>query len=108
MGTGSAEAIQEAGEKNAADKAEGKGQSGASKAGAVAGALTGFGGFGRKKNEDKQAKEEDGKQSAPGATILMEMTTDLSEFSTSPVAEAKFQIPAGFKEVQSDIAKRAK
>lgn len=108
MGTGSAEAIQEVGEKSAAEKADGKGKSAGAKAGAVAGALTGFGGFGRKKNEDKQAKAEDGKQSAPAATILMEMTTDLSEFSTSAVAETRFQIPAGFKEVQSEIAKRAK
>jgi hypothetical protein len=109
MGSGSAEELQAAGQRNAEAKADNKGKGAAATAGAVAGALTGFGGFGRRKNkeEDKQAKSEDGKQAA-GAMILMEMTTDLSDFSTAAVDEAKFQIPAGFKEVQSELAKRAK
>lgn len=109
MGSGSAEELQAAGQRNAEAKAESKGKSAAATAGAVAGALTGFGGFGRRKNkqEDQQAKPADGKQ-APAASILMEMTTNLSDFSTAAVDEAKFQIPAGFKEVQSEFAKRAK
>ena len=106
MGVGTAEAIQAEADRREQEKAEGKQKSAASKAGAVAGALTGFGGFGRRNNKAEEKKAEDGKQ--PEASILLEMTTDLSEFSTAAVDDAKFQIPAGFKEVQSEIAKRAK
>jgi hypothetical protein len=109
MGSGTVEDLEAAGKKSEADKGDGKGKSGGAVAGAIAGRITGIGGFGRKKaddnKQDKQAKD-DGK--APAAVILMEMTTNLSEFSTGPVDEAKFQIPAGFKEVLSDMTKRAK
>jgi len=107
MGSGTVEALQAAGQKSEAEQ-DGKGKSAAATAGAIAGRLGGFGGFGRKKAEDKKAPAEDGKQGAPAATLLMEMTTNLSDFSSAAVDEAKFQVPAGFKEIQSDIAKRGK
>ena len=106
MGTGSVEDLQAA-RKKEESKGDGKGKSSGAVAGAIAGRITGIGGFGRKKADDKPAPAEDGKQ-APAAVILMEMTTEMSEFSTAPVDEAKFQIPAGFKEGQSDLTKRAK
>ena len=110
MGNGSAEALHAAGQKSdSQEKGDAKGKSAAATAGAIAGRLGGIGGFGRRNNKaEEKAPADDGKQSAPAATILMEMTTDLSEFSTAGLAEAKFQVPAGFKEVQSEIAKRAK
>jgi len=106
MGSGSVEDLQAA-RKKEESKGDGKGKSSGAVAGAIAGRITGIGGFGRKKADDKPAPAEDGKQ-APAAVILMEMTTEMSEFSTAPVDEAKFQIPAGFKEGQSDMTKRAK
>ncbi|MEP6961994.1 MAG: hypothetical protein ABI995_07945 [Acidobacteriota bacterium] len=75
-------------------------QSGAAKVGGIAGRLSGFG---KKKEEDKPSG-----QPQPGAGMLVEMTTELSMFSKAVVDEAKFAVPAGFKEVQSDIAKRAR
>jgi hypothetical protein len=105
MGNGTTEQLQAAGKKSEADK-DAKGKSAGATAGAIAGRITGIGGFGRRNNKAEEKQAEDGKE--PTAVILMEMTTDLSEFSTAPVDEAKFQVPAGFKEVQSEIAKRAK
>jgi len=71
---------------------------------AVAGIAGRLGGFGRKKED----KPEDQKQAEPGGTMLFEMTTERSLFSTASVDTSKFEIPAGFKEQQSDIAKKAK
>jgi hypothetical protein len=68
--------------------------------GGIAGRL---GGFGRKKEP-----EADQQEAQPGAGMLMEMTTERSMFSTAPVDASKFEVPAGFKEQQSDIAKRAR
>ena len=38
----------------------------------------------------------------------MELTTDLTNFSSSPVDESKFEVPAGFKKVQNDLEKQLK
>jgi len=77
-------------------------------ASAAASAIAGrLGGFGRKKTEDKpEPAPADQKQ--PGGGMLVEMTTERSMFSTASVDASKFEIPAGFKEQQSDVAKKAK
>ena len=66
--------------------------------------------FGRRKKdpepEPKPAAKNDQKDS--GAALLLEMTTDMSDFSTAAVDPSKFEIPAGFKMVESDLVKRAK
>ncbi len=94
---GSVEEMQAAGDKPAEEpKAK---QSAAATAAGIAGRL---GGFGRKK-EEKPAEEQ-----KAGSSMLVEMTMELSQFSTASVDAAKFEVPAGFKEVQSDIAKRAR
>ena len=79
-------------------------------AGAALGRL-GLGGFGRKKNNDPQAS---GGQTQPqsGAAssdcaLLMEMTTQLSGFSAGPADTSKFEVPAGFKQVENDLIKRS-
>ncbi|MEO5925982.1 MAG: hypothetical protein ABIR70_19335 [Bryobacteraceae bacterium] len=69
------------------------------KIGGIAGRL---GGFGSKKDDDS------GKKAEPGSSMLMEMTSERSQFSTAAVDGSKFEVPAGFKEVQSDMAKKAK
>jgi hypothetical protein len=98
---GSIEELQAAGEAPAPTEPKEK-QSAASTAVGIAGRL---GGFGRKK-EEKQEPAADPKQ--PGSGMLVEMTLQRSLFSTAAVDASKFEVPAGFKEVQSDIAKRAK
>jgi hypothetical protein len=35
----------------------------------------------------------------------MEMTTELSGFSSAPVDPSKFEVPAGFKQVESEMMK---
>jgi len=81
-----------------------------SAAGALAGALGGrFGGFGRNK---KAAQPEPAAQSQPGCNAapaaggnaaggsLMEMTMTLTSFSPAPADASKFEIPAGYKQVE--------
>jgi hypothetical protein len=91
------------------------------KVGGIAGGLGGFGGFGRKKKQQEQQQ-----QAAPppaaaatpapaagadGATppgTLMELTTELTAFSSAPVDAAKLSVPAGFKQVEHDMQKALK
>ncbi|HYZ86749.1 MAG TPA: hypothetical protein VE621_20205 [Bryobacteraceae bacterium] len=89
------------------------------RAGAIGSALGGFGGgfggFGRKKKEQPQpeAQQAPPPQAAPaanqgsaaGAGALMEMTTEITSFSSSPVDTSKFAVPAGFKEVEHPMRK---
>jgi len=71
-----------------------------------------FGGFGRrKKNQDEQ--QSSGSQSsaqgpagAPGS--LLEMTLEISDFSATPVDSAKFEIPAGFKQVEAEMERQGR
>ena len=66
--------------------------------------------FGRKKKdpepEPKPADKNDQKQSGPA--LLLQMTTDMSDFSTSAVDASKFDVPAGFKQIDSDLVKRSR
>jgi hypothetical protein len=82
--------------------------------GALGGALGGRFGLGKKKQTDQQqAAPADGSASggqasgsgAPGS--LLEMTTELSSFSSNPVDLTMFAVPAGFKKVDADY-KRVK
>lgn len=82
-----------------------------SKLGGLAGGLGGFGGFGRRK---KNADEGSNQTSAPaaqntsgaGSGLLMEVTTMASGFSTAPVDGSKFEVPAGFKQVEPEMNRR--
>jgi hypothetical protein len=59
--------------------------------------------FGRKK-KDESAGEGGGAPQGSGdaSGSLMEMTTEMGGFSSAPVDAAKFEIPAGFKQVEPD------
>lgn len=63
-----------------------------------------FGGFGRKKQQtdqppaDQNANQKGGAQQ-PTSAILMESQTTVSTFSSAPVDEGRFEVPAGFKQV---------
>jgi hypothetical protein len=90
--------------------------------GGLAGGLGGgLGGFGRKKKEPEQPAAQaqqqappaaaPASQSAAGATppgTLMELTTELTAFSSAPVDMAKMSVPAGFKQVEHDMSKALK
>jgi len=81
--------------------------------GALAGKLGGFGGFGRKKKPE-QPKEEAKADPAPSSAapagdssaVLMEMTTEMSGFSSAAVDPSRFEPPSGFKKVESEMQKR--
>ncbi len=74
------------------------------------GRFGGLGGFGRKKKQEEPAQTQQASQTqnqqsgAPGS--LLEMETELAGFSTSAVDASKFEVPAGFKQVESEMGKR--
>jgi carbon monoxide dehydrogenase subunit G len=78
--------------------------------GGALGRLGGLAGLGRRKKEEPKAED----QPAPAATssgapgALMETTTEFSAFSTAPVDAAKFEVPAGFRQVESEMVKGLK
>lgn len=84
-------------------------QGGAAEALGRLGRLGGIGGFGRKKKDQdasSQAPANNSSASAPGA--LMEITTESSGFSSAPVDESKFEIPAGFQQVDPQANRRGR
>jgi len=77
----------------------------------LGGKLGGFGGFGRKKKAEapKEEKQESASTAAPSggsSDALMEMTTEMSGFSSSPVDPSRFAVPSGFKKVESGMQRR--
>ena len=65
--------------------------------------LSGFGGFGHKKQAPPPPPADDSANTAqqtPTATVLMESKTEMSGFSSSPIDAGKFAVPAGFTEIQ--------
>ena len=68
--------------------------------GGALGRLGGFGGLGRKKQDDSSASQG---QPAGGPPTLMETTTQLSGFSSDPVDDSKFAVPTGFRQVESPM-----
>ncbi|MBI1898890.1 MAG: hypothetical protein HYZ57_06725 [Acidobacteria bacterium] len=87
------------------------------KAGAIGGVLGGFGGFGRRKKQQQEPPSQPppqasqpAAQQAPGPAMatLIEFTTEVSSFSSAPVDASKFEVPAGFKQVESNLEKQLK
>ena len=72
--------------------------------------LGGLGGFGRRKKEEPKQQEQPAAGSAPagGAASLLEMTTETTNFSTGAVDASKLQVPDGFRQVESEMAKALK
>jgi hypothetical protein len=69
-------------------------------------AITGSLPFGRKKKNDDPPPQQKQDQKQSGSALLLEMTTDMTSFSSSAVDASKFDVPAGFKQVDSDLVKR--
>jgi hypothetical protein len=66
-----------------------------------------FGGFGKKKQQnDQPAADQNSNQKGtaqqPTSAVLMESQTTITNFSSSPVDEGHFDVPAGFKLVQME------
>lgn len=69
--------------------------------------LGGFGGFGRKKKKEEQQQQEQAKaqqqaaqQQQPQAAVLVQSEIETTSFSSAPVDPSRFEVPAGFKQVQ--------
>jgi len=67
-----------------------------------------FGGFGHKKQQNDQPPanqnaNQQGTSQQPTSAILMESQTTITNFSSAPVDDAHFALPAGFKEVQPQV-----
>lgn len=72
--------------------------------GALGGALGGKFGLGRKKQQDDQsstAQPSTQQQGNGNPGSLMEATTEMSGFSSDPVDDSAFAVPAGFKKVEN-------
>ena len=57
-----------------------------------------FGGFGRKKKQEDPPPSANGAQIA--AAVLIELTTQTTEFSKAPIDASQFNPPAGYKQVE--------
>jgi hypothetical protein len=78
--------------------------------GGALGRLGGLGGLGRKKPAAEQPppaanSSASGGQASGAPGSLLEMTTELSSFSAGPADASLFEVPAGFKKVDSDLKK---
>lgn len=64
--------------------------------------FSGFHGFGHKKQQTPPPQDDSAtaQQQPPASTVLMETTTELTSFSSAPIDSSKFNVPAGFQQVQ--------
>lgn len=72
------------------------------KMGALGGALGSMmGGFGHKKKQDQQQQQQQAQtaQATPATAVMIESTTELTNFSRASIGEPVFQVPTGYKQV---------
>jgi hypothetical protein len=76
----------------------------ASLGGALSSALGGRFGLGQRKKENTRNQPEDSSsgQTSSASGSLMEMTIEMTNFSSAPADSALFEIPAGFKQVATE------
>jgi len=69
------------------------------------GGFGGFGGFGHKKQASAPADQtaQNGEPAQPTNSVLLELKTELSNFSTGSVDESYFQVPDGYKQIQPEV-----
>ena len=77
---------------------------------AIGGMFGGFGRFGHKKKQQDSSQTDNsispppqGAASSPGTASLMEMTVQVTSFSSDAVDSSLFEIPAGYRQVQPDL-----
>ena len=73
--------------------------------GGVASSLGGFGGF-HKKKPDQQQQQQAQANAQQNVAVLMETTTETTNFSSSGVDASKFAVPAGYTKVPSEFQKQ--
>src|SRR5947209_9845669 len=85
-------------------------QSAAAEALGRLGRIGGLGGFGRRKKDTDSASQTTPPptSSTSSSGTLMEITTESSGFSSAPVDASKFEVPAGFKEVEPESSRRGR
>jgi len=78
--------------------------------GSAIGGRFGLGKLGRKKKDDsdQNAQPANSQQPSGAPGSFMEMTTELSNFSSAPVDPSRFEVPAGFKQVENEMLRMAK
>lgn len=71
------------------------------------GGLGGLGGLGRRRQEQpkQEPPAQKERQAEAGSGVLMEITTETTGFSTAPVDASRFEVPAGFRQVESELVK---
>lgn len=79
-------------------------------AGAALGRVPGLGGFGRNRNKkEDQPQQQQQSQAPPSGSadngVLIETTSELSSFSNAAADASKFEVPAGFKQVDNPMAR---
>jgi len=66
-----------------------------------------FGGFGKKKQDDPPPPaDKNSKTPPPTSAVLMESQTTTSNFSSAPIDPSHFEVPAGYKLVQTPMDRR--
>jgi hypothetical protein len=68
--------------------------------------LGGFGGFGKKKQNTPPPDQAAEQGVQPTSAILMETQVTTSNFSSAPVDPSHFEVPAGYKQVQSQMERQ--
>ncbi|HUV70591.1 MAG TPA: hypothetical protein VMW15_13065 [Terracidiphilus sp.] len=68
--------------------------------------LGGFGGFGHKKQNDQPPADQNSKTPPPASVVLMESQTISSNFSSAPIDPSHFEVPPGYKLIQTQMDKQ--
>ncbi|MFB3776536.1 MAG: hypothetical protein ACE141_02965 [Bryobacteraceae bacterium] len=76
--------------------------------GGTLGRLGGLGGLGRRKKQEEPPPQQPQAAASGTPASLMEMTTELTNFSSGPIDAARLQVPAGFRQVENEMAKALK
>ena len=75
--------------------------------GGVASSLGGFGGFHKKKPDQQQQQQQQAQAQAPqNMMVLMETSTETTNFSSSAVDPSKFAVPAGYIKIPSELQQK--
>lgn len=77
----------------------------ASKLGCLGAMAAGLGGFGRKKKPQEQpaAAAPQRGPNAEAASVLIESSTEMTAFSSSAIETSRFEVPAGYKQIESEV-----
>jgi hypothetical protein len=69
--------------------------------------LGGFGGFHKKKPDQQQQQTQSQANAQQNVMVLMESSTETTNFSSAPVDASKFAVPAGYTKVPSEYQKES-